>query len=166
MLMNRSLSNAFVALFLVVIAGCGFHLRGSADLAPSLKTMYIQGVDTQQDFGLALKRALVSNGVTVLTDYSRGSAVLTVLENKVERRVLSVGADAKANEYELGATVRFKVSDDQGKVLITEQSVQAQRDYQFDQNQVLASGNEEGELRKQLNQQLAQSILRRLSVLK
>jgi len=164
--MTRSLSNTFVALLLVVIAGCGFHLRGSADLAASLKTMYIQGVDIQQDFGLALKRALMSNGVTVLTDYQQGSAVLTVLEHKTERRVLSVGADAKVSEYGLHSRVRFKVSDDQGQLVLDEQLVEAQRDYQFNQDQVLASGNEELALRDQLNQQLAQSVLRRLSVLK
>lgn len=164
--MTRSLSNAFIALLLVVIAGCGFHLRGSADLSPTLKTMYIQGADIQQDFGLALKRALVANDITVLTDYQEGSAVLTVLENKTERRVLSVGADAKASEYGLHGIVRFKLSDAQGQVLIENQTVEAQRDYQFDQDQVLASGNEERALREQLNQQLAQSVLRRLSVLK
>lgn len=164
--MTRSLSNAFVALLLLAIAGCGFHLRGTADLPASLKTMYIQGADIQQDFGLALKRALTANGVTVLTDYQQGSAVLTVLENKTERRVLSVGADAKVSEYGLHGTVRFKVSDDKGQLILDEQSVEAQRDYQFNQDQVLASGNEERTLREQLNQQLAQSVLRRLSVLK
>lgn len=164
--MTRSLSNTFIALFLLAIAGCGFHLRGAADLPASLKTMYIQGADIQQDFGLALKRALTENGVIVLTDYQQGSAVLTVLENKTERRVLSVGADAKVSEYGLHGIVRFKVSDDKGQLILGEQSVEAQRDYQFNQDQVLASGNEERSLREQLNQQLAQSVLRRLSVLK
>ncbi|MDT8370496.1 MAG: LPS assembly lipoprotein LptE [Gammaproteobacteria bacterium] len=164
--MTRFLSNAFVSLLFLAVVGCGFHLRGAADLPANLKTMYIQGTDIQQDFGLALKRALSANGVTVLTDYQQGSAVLTVLENKTERRVLSVGTDAKVSEYGLHGSVRFKVSDDQGQVILDQQSVEAQRDYQFNQDQVLASGNEESALREQLNQQLAQSVLRRLSVLK
>jgi LPS-assembly lipoprotein len=50
--------------------------------------------------------------------------------------------------------------------MLSEQTIEAQRDYQFDQNQVLASDNQERALREQLNQQLAQSILRRLSALK
>jgi LPS-assembly lipoprotein len=58
------------------------------------------------------------------------------------------------------------VSHDKGNVMVSEQTIEAQRDYQFDQNQVLASDNEERALRDQLNQQLAQSILRRLSALK
>ncbi|MBE0438817.1 MAG: hypothetical protein IBX57_03465 [Gammaproteobacteria bacterium] len=164
--MTRSLSNTFVTLLLLAVAGCGFHLRGSADLPANIKKMYIQGADIKQDFGLALKRALSANGVTVLTDYQQGSSVLTVLENKTERRVLSVGADAKVSEYGLHGIVRFKVSDDKGQLILDEQSVEAQRDYQFNQDQVLASGNEERALREQLNQQLAQSVLRRLSVLK
>ena len=164
--MSRSIANVFVGLLFVFIAGCGFHLRGSADIADHLKTMYIQGANTKQDFGLELKRALIANNVTVLDDYQSGSAVLTVLENNIERRVLSVGSDAKVSEFALHGVVRFKVSDDQGAEVLAEQRVQAQRDYQFSQDQVLASDNEEAILRKELNQQLAQSVLRRLSVLK
>ena len=164
--MNRSLLSVFVGLSLVLLASCGFHLRGSATLPDSLKTMYIQGVNIQQGFGLELKRGLSRNGVTVVTEYQQGTAVLTVTENKVERRVLSVGSDAKVSEYGLHGRVTFSVSDGQGQVLTQSQQVEAQRDYRFDQEQVLGKDEEERLLREQLEQQLVQSVLRRLSALK
>ena len=58
------------------------------------------------------------------------------------------------------------VLHDQGQALTEPQQVQAIRDYQFDQDQVLGKDEEENVLREQVNQQLVQSILRRLSVLK
>jgi LPS-assembly lipoprotein len=164
--MSRYLSHGILGFMLIVLAGCGFHLRGAADLPSHLKSMYVQGVDTQRDFGLALKRALKSNDVMVLDAYQTGAAVLTIVDNSFERQVLSVGSDAKVSEYELLGRVTFKVSDDKGNLMLSEQTIEAQRDYQFDQNQVLASDNQERALREQLNQQLAQSILRRLSALK
>ncbi|MFW5426344.1 MAG: LPS assembly lipoprotein LptE [Methylophagaceae bacterium] len=163
--MKRYLAKLFIGFSLLAITACGFHLRGSADLAVGLQTMYVQGVNMQQGLGLELKRGLTRNGVTVLSDYQQGSAVLTILDSKFERRVLSVGSDAKVSEYELNGIVSFKVSDDKGNVLADAQTVEAQRDYQFDQNQVLGKDEEERLLREQLNQQLVQSILRRLSVL-
>ena len=163
--MKRYLQSIFISFLLVAVTACGFHLRGSANLPENLQTMYVQGVNMQQGLGLELKRGLTRNGVTVLSDYKEGSAVLTVLESKFERRVLSVGSDAKVSEYELHAIVSFKVSDGSGDVLADSQTVEAQRDYQFDQNQVLGKDEEERLLREQLNQQLVQSILRRLSVL-
>ncbi|MDH5357217.1 MAG: LPS assembly lipoprotein LptE [Gammaproteobacteria bacterium] len=164
--MNRSLLSVFVGLSLFLLASCGFHLRGSATLPDSLKTMYVQGVNLQQGLGLELKRTLTRNGVTVVSDYQQGTAVLTVTENKVERRVLSVGSDAKVSEYGLHGLITFNVSDGQGQVLTKSQQVEAQRDYRFDQEQVLGKDEEERLLREQLDQQLVQGILRRLSALK
>ncbi|MDQ7072533.1 MAG: LPS assembly lipoprotein LptE [Gammaproteobacteria bacterium] len=163
--MKRFLLKSSTVFLLLVIAGCGFHLRGSATLPVSLQTMYVQGVNMKQGLGLELKRGLTRNGVTVRNEYQQGTAVLTILDNRFQRRVLSVGSDAKVSEYELHGSVTFKVSDGDGKVLADSQTVEARRDYQFDQNQVLGKDEEERLLKEQLNQQLVQSILRRLSVL-
>jgi LPS-assembly lipoprotein len=163
--MKRYLQSIFMVFSFIAVTACGFHLRGSANIPASLQAMYVQGVNMQQGLGLELKRGLTRNGVTVLSDYQQGSAVLTILDSKFERRVLSVGSDAKVSEYELNGIVSFKVSDSEGNVLADSQTVEAQRDYQFDQNEVLGKDEEERLLREQLNQQLVRTILRRLSVL-
>lgn len=164
--MSRSLSNVFMGLLLVAIAGCGFQLRGAVPLPDSMKQMYVQGINVQRGLGLELKRGLQQNGIQVVNDYEKDSAVLTVLENKFERRILSVGNNAKVSEYELYSVLKFKVTDGQGKLLLEPQQLEAIRDYQFDQTQVLSSDGEEAILREQLNQQLVQSLLRRLSAVK
>jgi LPS-assembly lipoprotein len=92
--------------------------------------------------------------------------VLKIIENKFNRRVLSVGSTAKVSEYELYALIRFSVLDAQGKTLAEGQSVEAQRDYQFNEGEVLGRESEEALLRDQLNKELVQSILRRLSAIK
>ncbi|MBL1321253.1 MAG: hypothetical protein COA63_009370 [Methylophaga sp.] len=163
--MKRYLVKLFISFTMLAIAGCGFQLRGSANIPASLQTMYVQGVNMQQGLGLELKRGLTRNGVSVVKEYQQSSAVLTILDNKFERRVLSVGSDAKVSEYELHGIVTFKVTDSDSQVLLELGQVEAQRDYQFDQNQVLGKDEEERLLKEQLNQQLVQSILRRLSVL-
>jgi len=163
--MSRSLSNVILGLLLVVIAGCGFHLRGSESLPDSLKIMYIQGVNVQQGLGLELKRSLVANDVRIMSYYQTGLAVLTVLDTKFERRVLSVGSDTKVSEYQLYGSLRYKLTDNTNYVIIESESLEAVRDYRFDQNQVLAADQEEAQLRQALNEQLVRSLLRRLSVL-
>ncbi len=155
-----------LGLGLIFTSGCGFHLRGAADLPDSIKTLFIQGIDLYQTRGRALKTGLENNGVTVMSQYKAGHAVMTVTENVQERRVLSVGADAKVSEYELYGAMRFSISDGQGKALLSQQLVESQRDYQFDQNQVLSADEEERLLREQMDQQLVQAVLRRLSALK
>lgn len=165
--MNRVVSTIVWGVFLLMLAGCGFQLRGEANVPEALKTLYIQGINTQQDtLGLHLKRALVRNGITVVDDYQEGAAIFTVLENRYDRRVLSVGSNAQVREFELDAWVTFKVTDDKGEQLSDVQRVEASRDYQFDRDQILAMDEQERVLREDLNKQMVQSILRRLSAMK
>ncbi|KKM71309.1 hypothetical protein LCGC14_1431930 [marine sediment metagenome] len=165
--MKQSLMKIVLALCLVTLTACGFHLRGDASVPESLKTLYIQGVDTRQTpFGLQLKRALQRNNIHVLETYETGAAVLSVSENVYDRNVLTVGSDAKVTEYELETRVTFTVSDQNGEPMSDPITVQARRDYQFDRNQLLAMDEQERIIRDDLNKQMVQSVLRRLSALK
>ena len=164
--MTRYLSHVVLSFMFVVLVGCGFHLRGAADIPDHLKTIYVQGVDLNQDLGRELRLALTRNGVNVVSDYQDDAAVLTISEYKIDRRVLSVDSSAKAREYELFGIVNFTIADSHGKALSEPQQVQASRDLQFDQDQVLGKIEEAQLLREQINQQLVQRILSRLSVLK
>jgi LPS-assembly lipoprotein len=128
--------------------------------------MYVQGIDLSRGVGKSLNRGLRFNGVNVLESYEEGASILTILEHKIDRRVLSVGGNAKVSEYELHGVIRYQVTDDKGDVISKAQSVEAYRDYRFDENQVLAKAEEEEQLRDELEQQLIQSLLRRLSALK
>jgi len=164
--MKRIVSNSFVAFLLMLLIGCGFHLRGAIDYSDSLKSMYVEGISLQRGIGLYLKRGLKNNGIEVLDTYQKGSAVLKVTETKHDRRVLSVGSSAKVSEYELYSSISFSLTDSHGKILADSQQVQAHRDFQFNENQVLARESEEASLRQHLNKELVQGVLRRLSAIK
>jgi LPS-assembly lipoprotein len=165
--MNRVALSCFIGFLMLSLAACGFQLRGSASVPEALKTLYIQGVNTQQDeFGVELKRTLVRNGIRVVDDYEEGAALFTVLENRFQRHVLSVGSDAKVREYEVETWVVYQVSDENGELIGDKQRVEARRDYQFDRGQILAMDEQERVLRDDLNKQMVQSILRRLSAMK
>ena len=148
-----------------MVAACGFQLRGAADLPESIQTMHIQGISMREGLGLELKRTLRRNGINVIDDYSEGAAVLSFLKNRYERRVLSVGGNAKVSEYELILEVTFQLTDKQQNKLIDNESLEARRDYQFDQEQVLGRDGEERLLREEMDKQVSQAILRRLAAL-
>lgn len=164
--MMQALKKLILGCCLLAVAGCGFHLRGAASLPESLNTIYVQGVNLHQGFGLSLKRALTRNGVTVLEDYQQGASVLTILQHRVDQRVLSVGSDAKVSEYEIQGLLTYKVTDGQGQILADVDSIEASTDYVFDQDAVLGKGEELRQLTEQINQQMLSNMLRRLEALK
>ena len=159
------LKKLMIAVFCLTVAACGFQLRGAADLPESIQTLHIQGINMRQGLGLELKRTLRRNGINVIDDYMEGAAVLSFLENRYERHVLSVGGNAKVSEYELILEVTFQLTDNQQNKLIESERFEAQRDYQFDQEQVLGRDAEEHLLREEMEKQISQVIVRRLSAL-
>ena len=159
------LKKLVIAVLCTMMAACGFQLRGAADLPESIQTMHIQGISMREGLGLELKRTLRRNGINVIDDYSEGAAVLSFLKNRYERRVLCVGGNAKVSEYELILEVTFQLTDKQQNKLIDNESLEARRDYQFDQEQVLGRDGEERLLREEMDKQVSQAILRRLAAL-
>lgn len=162
----QALKLSLIAMLATMLMACGFQLRGAADLPASIQTMYMQGINIRDGFGLQLKRTLNRNGIEVLSEYQEGAALMTFTTNRLQRRVLSVGVQtAKVSEYELILDVVFDLSDADQNKLIENERFEARRDYQFDPQSVLGRDAEEELLRNEMYEQLSQAILRRLSAL-
>jgi LPS-assembly lipoprotein len=165
--MKRYLSNVVLSLLMLTLVGCGFHLKGKADLPDGLNTMLVQGVTLNRGIGKKLRRSLMQNEVVVLEQFQQGAAILSVLEHNIERRVLTVGGtDAKVSEYELLGTLTYRVTDETGQVIVPKQRYEIYRDYRYASNQVLAAEEEDAALREEIQQELVDSLIRRLSILK
>ncbi len=164
--MTQRLTFAVCIALIVSLAGCGFHLRGSTTISPEFHTLYIQGVNMQQGLGYELKQTLRQNGVRIIDAYQPSAAVLTILSHQFDKRVLSVGRDARVSEYALYGQLRYTLTDAKGQTRIAPESLDATRDYQFQQGQVLGSEQEEAQLRQAINQELVQRLLRRLAQIK
>lgn len=163
--MPRFMMPFFVAGLMLSLAACGFQLRGAADLPASLKTMHIQGISLRSDLGIELKQTLERNGVRIVETYEEGVALFSVKQDRLNRQVLSVGADGRANEYELTQILVVRVTDAQEGVRLEDERFEARRDYQYDPIQVLGREDEERLLRDDMNKQISQAVLRRLDAL-
>ena len=151
----------FVAILLV--SGCGFHLRGSSSqitLSAILPQLRIEGVDTETGFGRLLEEALTGSGVKVLQK-AKANATVPVLEvGKIreKRQVLSVDRDVRAREYALISKISFRLLH-QPDAITGWRSVQARRDLVVDPFQVLGSEQEEKRMRREMEEELAQRIV-------
>jgi LPS-assembly lipoprotein len=155
---------AAAALAALAMAGCGFQLEGHTPLPAVVRTPYVEAPDRQSDFVQSLRRAMLANGAQIMPERSKASAVVSILEDKIVRRVLSVSALNQPNEYEITYTVGFSVSAGD-KELLPAQEVSAIRTYSFDERLLLAKGHEEDILRRDMARDLAERVMRRLSSL-
>ena len=155
------MSRALRLLALALLGGCGFHLEGHVPLPASLQSPLVEARDRQTDFVQTLRRSLTINGAHVTEESKEASAVVHVLMDELDERVLAVSSTNLPREYELTYRVRFSVSVD-GTELLAAQDVSATRDFAFDEHYLLAKDNEEQILRQALAQDLVGVVMRRL----
>jgi LPS-assembly lipoprotein len=144
-------------------AGCGFHLRGSASLPTSMAVTYIKSYDPfstlVDDFSAALK----IHDVRLTQERSEATAVLNILGNSIETRVLSVNTAGKVLEYEILQTIRFSVVTAGNEMLVPEQTVTMNRDYIFSSTDVLGSRREDKVVRANLQSNVVNLAMLRIA---
>ncbi len=158
-------SRILVLLALAVLAGCGFHLRGSQTVALDFDKVFLQS-DGADRLLPELRRQLAYGSVSVAKLRSRAQVVLNVSDEQLDRRVLSVDPiTGKVREYELGYEVYVQVTDLAGKELTRTQSVSFVRDYIFDETAVLGTYEQDRIIREELIRDAASAVLMRLQML-
>ena len=151
----------------LLLVSCGFHLRGAGkvELSPWLSSLRVNVEGNQQQNDpllVAMKNALrTQTGVQIEDD---GDVPLLVLYGeRSDSRVLSVSSTGKADEYLLKYEVSFRLIDKASRLLSEPQTVRIQRDHAFDRLNVLSKEREERDLRREMQRDAVQQILRLLS---
>lgn len=155
----------FVAVLLVPLGGCGFHLRGAEPLPAALAGVRLQPAG-QNDEALvrALRQRLMMASQSVET--APNAPVLVVSGTSIEQRVASIDQQGVAREFLLILHTRYRLRAPSGEDLLPEQSIKIQRDYTYTSTNVLATDIQAQSLRDELLRDGAEQILRALSYYK
>ena len=146
----------------LVLSGCGFHLRGSTELPEELSEVALEGTRLNGELGVAVRNGFSRAGGKVVESRSSARSVLVITQDTSSRRVLSVNSLGQANEYELAYTLGFHLDDPNGANRVVAQSIKLRRQYRFDPDLILAKGDEEARLVREMRQDAVHQMLRRL----
>lgn len=147
----------------LLLSACGFHLRGAADLP--FKTIYL-GFAPNSAVGVELKRNIEASGAKVVSEPKEAEANLKVLTDTRDRQVLTLNTNGRVREYALFQRFTFSVTDTKGAIVIPPTAITLRRVITYDENQELAKQAEEALLYRDMQSDLVQQILRRLSASK
>ncbi|MBP5996328.1 MAG: hypothetical protein KA535_00105 [Azonexus sp.] len=163
--MRLTLRIVFALFLAAVIAGCGFQLRGSNSNLP-YKTLYIALPETA-DVRIWLQRYIGATGQTKIVDNAKDAeAVFQQLQDGRIKTILSVNAQGRVTEYRLQLNYRFRLVDAKGRELVAPNEINLSRDISYSDSNVLAKDLEEGLLWRDMNNDLVNQIVRRLSLIK
>ena len=154
-------------LAMLVLSACGFRLRGTGP-QPELpfKTLFVSVAETSP-FGVQLRRNLdVMSNIQIVTDRKLADAALDVLNEGKDKQVLSLNSQGRVREYTLLYRLNFRVVDKEGRQLLAPTELVIRRIQSFNENQMLAKEAEEATLFREMQSDLVQQVLRRVSAIK
>ncbi len=148
----------------LLLAGCGFQLKGAVSLPADVKTIYVATNDELSPFSVELRRALDAAGATQAASASDADAVIRVAQDRTGRRVLSVSARNTPQEYQVYYVLGYSIERGEQQA-VAPQEIEVSRSYSFSESDLLAKDREEAILREALARDLADLVVRRLASL-
>lgn len=142
------------------IAGCGFRLRGTAELPFS--TLYVPGASGGIALDLA-RNIRAGTNVTVVPEAKGADAILQLTAEVREKEILSLTGAGRVREFRLRYRVGFRVHDGKGNDYVPQNTLELTRDVSFNDAEVLAKEAEEQLLYRDMQTDMVQQILRRLA---
>ncbi len=163
----RVLFRVFLALILAaIVAGCGFQLRGTLSSNLPYKTLYIALPETS-DVRIWMQRYIRATDQTQIVDSAKDAeAIFVQLQDTRVKTILSVNAQGRVRECRLQLDYKFRIVNSKGQELIGPNEINLSRDITYDDSTVLAKDLEEGLLWRDMNNDLVNQIIRRLSIIK
>ena len=159
----RTHARWWVLLLLMLLAGCGFQLRGQIELPQSLERITLNAADPTSLLFQELIGQLEANGVVVSQRALPQASLLTLHSERLYRQALTISQDARVREYVLYLEVRYSLANAQGEVLLQDESMRLSREYQFDEKAILGGQREEEFLADDLARQMASQLVRSLA---
>lgn len=154
---------ALAFLLALLLAGCGFQLRGTADVP--FQTVHVAGATG--GIALDLKRQIqAGTSAKVLDDPREADAILLFTQELREKEILSLTGTGRVREFRLNYRVGFRLHDGKGGDYLPHSTVVLSRDVTFNDSEVLAKEAEEALLFRDMQTDMVQQIMRRLAASK
>ncbi|NNM63666.1 MAG: hypothetical protein HKL99_03455 [Burkholderiales bacterium] len=162
--MTRRFATCILALLTTLwLAGCGFHLRGSTNLAFS--TLAVQGPGGP--LLIDLKRQIASTtSARIANDPKQAQAIFTLLSDSPTQTAVAYNADGTVAQYQLRETVSFQLTTPAGQVLIAPTTISQSSSLSYSTSATLAKANEADLLYRGMRQDIINRIMFQLSTVK
>jgi len=146
----------------MLLAACGFALRGVAPLPFS--TFYI-GLGDNTRFGAEVRRSIqaASPDTRIVPKASEADAILQVVKNERTLREVSLNAQGRVEEYELGINFTFRVITSKGVAILPDTTLSVYRDMPYDDQVLQAKEIQTENLYESMQQALVERLIRRLT---
>ena len=146
-----------------LLSACGFHLRGINGSVSSVKELAVSCSSTDA-WALChhLKQTLLLHDIAL---NEKAPILLVISPIRQNSRVLSLQENASAAELGLSSEITYQLITTIDDAVRHQQSIRINNSYRHESSALLAKDRERDDLQTQLSRQLAEEVVRQISVL-
>lgn len=160
--MLRSYNRVLWCLLALLLVGCGFHLRGSAQIPPRWNPIYLEPGQLQAEQLRQTKRALVRASAQLSAQREDANRLYITL-HAAQSRLLASSSPSDIELRQLNMSLEFRLENSAGETLIDNQQLQQSREVELDKSNVLAAGEVLESVGEDLQQALIRNMIMNLS---
>ena len=148
----------------LLLAGCGFQLRGAANLP--FDTLYVQAPVGSQ-FAVQFRRVVAAGGSTrIVNDPKAAAATLVLVSELREKSILSLSGGGRVREFQLRYRMSYRLLNNKAVETIPVTEIALTRDFSFNDQETLSKESEEALLFRDMQSDAVQQLVRRLQAAK
>lgn len=149
-------------LIVATLSACGFHLRGPSEIP--FKSISIEG--NTLVISRDLKQALETSNIAILQSPKDAELRLELVGEENEKRILSLAGTGTVNEYELYYRIHYRTKLASQELWSDVYTIESRRDFTYSDATLLAKQTEEQKLNENMQEDVLNGLMRRLSSLK
>ncbi len=157
---------------ILLVSGCGFSLRGSDVLAVKFSSLQLNSQQSNSEFTQLLRRSLLASDIEIysdsdifstdLNDFNAGLPLLSIANEQVVTRPLTVNPRARAAQVELRLSIDIAVTL-AGQFLVEPETLFVERSYFEDIENISGNQAEIEIISAEMRRELTNQLMRRLA---
>lgn len=167
-MLKRITLNVCIFTIVLTIVGCGFKLRGDYGLPAGIQQLQLLAAQKNTPLHRILGKQLQGLDIEVWDSMATAEqinekvdAVVYLVSDQLERRLLSLFSTGQVAEYELLYTIKYHIQFPAQDAQLVEFDVT--REYQDDPDAVLAKSRELDLIQQEMRQEAANRIIRQIA---
>ena len=160
--MNTIQKKITALLMLLMIASCGFHMRGMTEI--SFKTISLEGKELS--FTKNLKKVLNSNKIAIVLPSENPELRVELIGEESEKRILSLSGQGLVREYEIFYRVRYRIKTLDSDIWSQENILETRRDFTFSDSNLIGKEEEERQLNESMRNEAISSLFNQIQLIK
>lgn len=166
--MNRRKSLQLVllcslAIISFFIAGCGFKLRNSVTISPTLRIIYLKSSVPYTGLLAELRQNFLALNICVTQNPCQAPLTLDILSEKFQENRITISATSLLSQYLLSYEVVYQFESADCRIVVRPRIIRVTRNYTVNANQILGASNELPLLRQDMRREVVYQLINQLS---